>query len=388
MLSKLASSLSMSSRGGARHKPAPVVDEDILMTIFEKHKEVISNFGAYESVSRAQAVRGKGILHCMALLEDMVEACPSADCPAPSAKQAMQKLAVNHPSVNSTVYNCNVWASLRCERLGTILNHIRRLRREPARLKQCCLTLTGVQIGQLKELLGKVYLEPDVEVAAGLANYRAKAAAADGEVEPEGTPSEGHCPSGPGAAEDPEDPQPVEHKPKRRVLQKTPSTVSCDSNGWPRMLEGSPEQKRHKFDKSPAAALVEVDSDGYPLLLVQSLDMEADQPESKPAAKAASKTKAKANVGNGPAVKAHAKSKAKSGPSEQTPAESQYKLEKYYSANTVGIRVKGGKQICSLRFVNKPGSYEDLVGIALEACKKLDSGSSCDEVKQWASEHL
>ena len=381
----------MSSKGGARHKPAPVVDEDILMTIFEKHRDVISNFGTYESVSRTQAVRGKGLLHCFALLDDLLEACPSADCPAPSAKQAMHKLAMNHPTVNGTVYNCNVWASLRCERLGTVLNHLRRLRREPARMKQCCLALTGAQIGQLKELLGKVFLEPDVEVAAGLANYRAKSAAAAGEVEAEGADAEDRCPSVPsvpGAEDDPEDPQPLGQQPKRRILQKTPSTVSCDSDGWPRVLAGSPEQKKQKFDMSPAAALVEVDSEGYPVLLEQNFDKEGDGPEVKPATKVALKGKSKASVASGTAAKAQAKSKAKSGPNQQTPAASQHKLEKYYTTSTVGIRVKGGKQLFSLRFVNKAGSYDDLVVIALEACEKLDSGSSCDEVKQWASEHL
>lgn len=388
MLSRLLSTGSVAGRGGARRKSSPVVDADILATIFEKHKSIVANFGVYESTSRNQAVKGKGILHCRPLLWDLLEACPIGDMPAPSAKQAMAVLVLNDPSLNSTIYNTSIWSQLRCERVGTLLYHLRRLKREPARFKQCALTLTGEELGLLKSLMAKLQLEDDEHIAAGLSNFSAKADSGSLPEDDEGRSQADIDP----VAETAQSPF------KRRMLRKTPSTVSCDSDGFPKCLaddatDVEPVNKKvkvqHKIVKGSHNSDVDipVDADGYPLLLLEgSSSSNGHAVVGKTQGK--TKAKAKAKVKDTDEEKAKASDDQKKNNNIQTSPKSSYKLEKYYASNSVGIRLKGGSQIFAVRYVHKDGSYEDLCKIAVQVCEQLDSGMPVDDANQWAKDRL
>lgn len=229
------------SKGGARHKPEPVVDVGILAALFGKHKEVIANFGAYEHISRNQAAKGVGLVHVHDLLVDILTACPTGDFPGRCAKDAMLTLVVKNPELNTSIYNSSIWAGQRCERLGVILNHIRRLAREPPRYKQAALALTGAELSKLGSLLKMVRIEADTSVASGLCHGLWS--------DDDETVAHGEDGS----------PAPV---PRKRLLKKTASEASVDSQGWPKLLGGE--------DKSPqrmSSMKVDLDEDGYPLIL-------------------------------------------------------------------------------------------------------------------------
>ena len=61
-----------SGKGGARHFSKPKVDEGILLKIFANHSPLISDFGAYESISRNQACHPQGLIHVLGLVSALV----------------------------------------------------------------------------------------------------------------------------------------------------------------------------------------------------------------------------------------------------------------------------------------------------------------------------
>ena len=228
------------SKPYARHKPEPLVDVGIMATIFAKHQAVIANFGVYERISRSQAAKGVGLVFAYDLLEDLLRACPSGDFPGKCAKDAMLTLVVKSPELNTSIYNSSIWAGQRCERLGVLLNHLRRLAREPPRYKQAALAMTGAELSQLASLIKMVRLEVDTSVASGLA-YGLWADDDETVAHDEtGAPAQ---------------------VPKRRLLTKTASEASVDSQGWPKLLSGEVVS----FSKTNSK--VELDEDGYPVIL-------------------------------------------------------------------------------------------------------------------------
>ena len=253
MLSKLALS---SSKGGARHKPAPVVDPLILAALFGKYKASICDFGIYEHISVNQAVKGNGLVAHYDFLKAMLTLCPSGDMPGTSAKTALLTVICQAPDMNTTIYNTAVWAGMRCERLGCLLNHVRRLAREPDRLKQAAMSMTGAELSKLKGLMAMIQIGSDTSLANGLAS---------------------------GVCSD-DDATVDEHtvaKPKKRLLVKTASDasqISVDSQGFPSILEscftsvakpmgpGPSAMKKSKTNKIDQD--VELDEDGYPMLLM------------------------------------------------------------------------------------------------------------------------
>ena len=61
-----------------------------------------------------------------------------------------------------------------------------------------------------------------------------------------------------------------------------------------------------------------------------------------------------------------------------------HKIEKYTANQSVGIRVRGGKQLFSIRFKTKKGKYDTLVQIGLDLCQMLDAGESLETCKAKA----
>lgn len=112
--------------------------------------------------------------------------------------------------------------------------------------------------------------------------------------------------------------------------------------------------------------------------------------KAKAAGKAMGKAKAKAKAKGKPAqakakakAKAQAKAKAKAKTKAQAPS-NMHKIEKYTAAQSVGIRVRGGKQLFSIRYKTKKGKYENLVQIGLDLCEMLDAGESLETCKAKA----
>ena len=61
-----------SGKDGARHFSKPKVDEGILLKILANHSPLLSDFGAYESISRNQACHPQGLVHVLGLVSALV----------------------------------------------------------------------------------------------------------------------------------------------------------------------------------------------------------------------------------------------------------------------------------------------------------------------------
>ena len=68
---------SVHGKGGARHFTKPHIDVGILKRELDKHKLLIQNLGAYESVSRNQAANPKGLIGVIDLVAALLVLKPA-----------------------------------------------------------------------------------------------------------------------------------------------------------------------------------------------------------------------------------------------------------------------------------------------------------------------
>ena len=141
-------------RGGARHTAKPFTDEGVLLKVLGDHKELVKDLGPYESISRSGAVDPRGLLRCKDLLQDLLRAEPTAEVHTQPLRSALLRLMKADPSVNTTVFNGSVWTNLKAERLGCLLNHLRKFcRAEVEGKSNAASKLTAFEYLKLKELL-------------------------------------------------------------------------------------------------------------------------------------------------------------------------------------------------------------------------------------------
>lgn len=192
----------MSEKGGPRHKPRPAVDLDAVSRAVVGHCVLHGcKFGRYDSLARSQAASGPGICENEELLGRLLVVHNTLEFAMLPLKQAFLEVVRQCPMANDTTYNNQIWASLKAERVLTMCNHLRRLAREPIRFQQASGRCTGHQLETLQRLVGMVSAEKLVEVQAAL-------------------------PPAPSSA--------------KRQLQPQPSSassISVDSEGYPRMLD-------------------------------------------------------------------------------------------------------------------------------------------------------
>ena len=105
---------------------------------------------AYETISRSQATDAKGLIHCLPLLEDLLQISPCGEIHPNPLRQSIMKLVQEKPAMNQTDWNCQVWTNLRAERVTVILLHLRRLKSEEE-MRKCVGKLTGKDCLQLKK---------------------------------------------------------------------------------------------------------------------------------------------------------------------------------------------------------------------------------------------
>jgi len=233
-----------------------------LVILFGKFATAIADLGPYEFISRTQACHGRGLVALIDLLQAIVELCPGAELATGAAKQALLLLVVQRPEINTSKYNNGIWAGLRVERLATILNHLRRISREPGRLAQVASKVTGPEFAQLKKLASLVQ------------------AKAYGQVEDEDDDQTVYVPDlGPRSSSPDLEPRSSSSK-QPPSAQPSPSTVagtnkkrqlsvqvSLDADGFPKMLTGSvpamPVLKQPRSLKKE----VSLDDEGHPAML-------------------------------------------------------------------------------------------------------------------------
>lgn len=396
MLSKVA--LGVSARGGAKHKPAPVVDVGKLSEVFGKHKAVISDFGCYEHINRSQAAKGLGIVSMYDFLKDMLKMCPSADMPGTCARSAMISLIVQEPTLNKTIYNSSIWAGTRCERLGTVLYHLRRLAREEDRFRQAAMAMPGIELSKLKELCSMVVIDDSTCVSIGIA---------------QGSQSDDDA-----TVAFPEDGSvPKSSTQRKRSLVKNFSDVSVDEEGFPNILcldKGSTSEQR----------AVPLDSDGFPLILCggsssssgAELTKDSDvvpkrlKTIKKQGTQAKSLNKASVEVdANGfplllveGSVQRQAISQpnqsvsrpSKTMPKKTTPVptanEKTWMQNWYKNNNSVGVRRgrnhEGNSKSQIFSFMNPTWTQDDLQDLGRQCLEKLHNGDAETAVMLWAKD--
>lgn len=142
--------------GGSRHKSKPHVDAGLLWKELDKHVHFLKDLGIYETASRNTSPDPAGLVKILPLIAGLITLEPSCEVHGSSLRQALATLLTNKPEVNTSEYNGKVWANLRCERITTILNHMRNFKREEAQLKAAVFALTPQQLQELKAVVNQI----------------------------------------------------------------------------------------------------------------------------------------------------------------------------------------------------------------------------------------
>ena len=216
----------MASRGGARHFSKPMVVPFVLFQTLNKHVSLVSSLGRYETVSRQQATDAKGLVHCLPLLEALLDLSPTGEIHPGPLRQALLKLVQHKPKINTTDFNGMVYCNMRAERVTTVLLHLRRLKSEEE-LAKVAAKVSGKEYQLLKELAQNL-AGKDTEQNS---DEEREAASLDkrGQQEEEE--------AGPLA--------------KRRQLKKEDSAISMDSSGFPKCLQSPQQSNALPLEDSP-----------------------------------------------------------------------------------------------------------------------------------------
>ena len=192
-------------KGGCRHTAKPFVDVGLLLEALKRQESVLKNFGPYAAISSNQAVDPKGLMHCFYLLEGLVKLSPTAEVHTNPLRQALLKMLGDNPSLNDSRFNGGVWVNLKCERIGIILKHLRKVKGQEE-AKNLASKLTAAEFTLLKGLVDKVELKEDDEKGKGNT---------------------------------------------KRKLKKNDSEISLDSSGYPKCLLSPPKKMLAIEDAKP-----------------------------------------------------------------------------------------------------------------------------------------
>ena len=151
----------MPTRGGSRHRSKPYIESGLLTKVLLRHEDILVNFKGYESCSRNSGADPKGLVHCLDLVNDVLELEASAEIHTAPLRQSMLHLLTQKPSLNNTCQSGSLWVHMRSERLNVLLFHIRRLARSGP-TQACVNALSGQELGRLQNTLKKVAIQEPV----------------------------------------------------------------------------------------------------------------------------------------------------------------------------------------------------------------------------------
>ena len=149
-------------KGGSRHTKKPEVDVGLLLKVFQEHSNLVANLGTYETIGRSQSCHPKGLITVLPLIKGLLELSDTGEIHSSSLRQAMMNLLVARPSLNDTIYNGQVWCGSRCERIGVVLYHMRRLKLG-GEMKIAAAHLTGADPQKLQEVVDLIEKKPEFE---------------------------------------------------------------------------------------------------------------------------------------------------------------------------------------------------------------------------------
>ena len=379
--------MATSSRGGARRAKPPELCEDALFRAFSLHLPQLSHLGAYETIEREGQPSGKGLLHLSGLIASLLALAPGAETQPMALRKCFQKHGVAAPQLNKSEYSLNIWCGLRQERVTTVLNHVRRLKREPEKFRQVCLKLTGTQIADLENLLRLV----DPAVQGGLSASELLATAAQEVAETE-------------TLYFPEVPSAGELLPGRKLARHV-SDASVDSQGWPKMLKAATEEEEPQQTARSSSSKRRFLTLGAHLQGRSSAGSPPPPPP-PPAPKAQAKEKSSSppvslsraegspQAGSVPKAKAKAKAKLAESPgvkrkAEQAEEPQLYSIMYYKQGNSFAFRKRYEAKNQIFTISNKSWSKEQLQELAEATQLRLEAANmNWEPVMAWAKEQL
>jgi len=135
--------------------------QEELDAVFLKNKNIWSNLGVYENISRSMAVNGKGLAGVLPFLVDLIQQAPWANLGLPQLREAVVT-TLQVKKCNDTDLPDRAWVNQRVERVVTLLTHVRRLL-VPFRYEQCIAKCSSADKGKLEYLVSLIdqkYIEP------------------------------------------------------------------------------------------------------------------------------------------------------------------------------------------------------------------------------------
>ena len=225
------------NKGGARRSSVPHVSLEALQSVIDKAVERKGRdafmMGEYDQKKVSTAVSAKGIHQNVEYIREFYK-ISSGEILAGQLKQCILKYGHSH---NDSEWKDDLWAGRIASQMVCLLSHVRRLKREEAKLRQCLLQATGSERQTVLEL---VDLQPDYKKAVPEAAEACKKALPSSSV---ALPARQ---SSTGSTSD-ADQQACK---KARSLKPAISDVSVDSNGWPMMLK-SPKRSKQEEEEAP-----------------------------------------------------------------------------------------------------------------------------------------
>ena len=141
------------SKGGARRFSVPPVDMDALQGIIDRAVEskgaAAFLLGEYDTKKVTTAVSAAGLHQNAAWVKDFFN-ISKGEILAGQLKQCIQKYGHSH---NTSDWKDDLWAGKIASQMVCILSHVRRLGREPDKLRQCLQGATGAQRHTIEELV-------------------------------------------------------------------------------------------------------------------------------------------------------------------------------------------------------------------------------------------
>ena len=232
----------MTSKGGARRSLVPPVDLDALRKIFETAVATQGadafKLGDYQEKSVSTAVSSAGLHHNAKYVKEFYK-ISEGEIPSGQLKQCILKYGYTH---NDSEWKDDLWAGKLASQFVCLLSHVRRLKRDSSKLRQCLQGATGAERQSILEIVDL----PDAckKAAPGPEDDQAckKAKAAKETSSAKAAEAGGQGSSSSASLKEPEE----QACKKARTLKLQVSDVSVDSHGWPALLNSPKAAKEEE----------------------------------------------------------------------------------------------------------------------------------------------
>ena len=87
----------MGTRGGSRHRSTPYIESGLLVKVLLRHEDILVNFKEYESCSRNSGADPKRLIHCLDLVNHLLDLEASAEIHPAPMRQSMLHILTQLP---------------------------------------------------------------------------------------------------------------------------------------------------------------------------------------------------------------------------------------------------------------------------------------------------